>query len=199
MLRDPSHLVPNMPWLLVACVNAHTSTHAPHNLKPQSGVWNLLCGWSTHGFHGENDNRRVFPRLGGRPVPAGVSACMTFICKCVCVCVCVYVCVLSSWVNLYLLCNPPYWDVSAPFCEYTDLPGRLIVLRLPKMNWQAKLQALLMSWLNLSDARHTVCLCLSPLRMRSGMPPMWTKTRPSTDGPTALRASQHVTGSDCVA
>ena len=115
MLRDPSHLVPNMPWLLVACVNAHTSTHAPHNLKPQSGRWNLLCGWSTHSFYGENDNRTVFPRLRGRPIPAGVSEWVHNIHP--------QVCVLSSWANLYLLCDPPYWDVSAPFCEYTDCRG----------------------------------------------------------------------------
>lgn len=75
--------------------------------------------------------------------------------------------------------------LSSVLWVYTLL-GHLIVQAPAKMNWLAKLQALWMSWLYLSSARHTVCLCLSPLRMRSGMPPMWTKTRPSTDGPNCF-------------
>lgn len=42
--------------------------------------------------------------------------------------------------------------------------------------------------------RSTLCFCVSPLRKGSGMPPMRSKTRPSTDGHSAWQACRYVTG-----
>lgn len=175
------------------CINTHTHAHTLlYNLTPRSSGWNLLCGLGTYDFYGENENQCVFPWLRGRPVLVGVQSDCTL-----CVCL-VYVIWLSQSMSLMQpitlqLCSFELGFVILHTAGASDCPAPA------NMNWLAKLQALWMSWLYLSSARHTVCLCLSPLRMRSGMPPMWTKTRPSTDGLAALQGRQHVRGIDCVA
>lgn len=153
MLKVASHLVPNVPRLLVAGINTHAYTHTClYNLTPQRAV----LRFKYIQFFTVRTTITVFSLDSEAGPYLCVSNTHTQTCTVWQCSFCAFVFAEPVWSCYTTRRTETLWVVWILVCLHTavalDCPAPA------RMNWLAKLQALWMSWLYLSNVEHTVCL-----------------------------------------